>query len=479
MSVALANALSSIVRPNRSSSATISSTRSSELRPSSSSVVPPATGRPPVNCASSASTPDPCAVVMAARAARGDPVAHLLPLELPRALGPRQFLGRPDRDAANLLVVEQRQVGLPDQRLRVHARLGDDDGVHALFGAASHAHDRDVAHAGQRSHDPFDVLRKDVQPFRRDDHLLLAALDEDSPVGVHFADVAGVKPPALKRLRRGLGSAEIAFRDVVAPDEDLAVLGDLHLDAGNGLADRSLAGAEGVIQADDRRRLGEAVALDHHEAEPAPELLERRIERRGADDEAPELQPEEPVRAAIPPPAPREVLFARRRLGRLGRRPQHVLAQHVEDLRHRHQHGHAARLDLPHDVVRVEAAHEHDRARQQRRDEGRHRLAEHVAQRQQVEEPDGRKRPRVLPVLHDLVLDRHDVGQDVAMRDDHAFRLGGGSRREDDLRRVVAGDGGAGRLARRVPVELGQRPHGASGRPGRGPPRRRPAPGGR
>ena len=49
---------------------------------------------------------------------------------------------------------------------------------------------------------PLDVLRKDVQPFRRDDHFLLAAADEQLPVGVELADVAGVKPAVLERRAR-------------------------------------------------------------------------------------------------------------------------------------------------------------------------------------------------------------------------------------------------------------------------------------
>ena len=180
----------------------------------------------------------------------------------------------------------------------------DDDGVHALFGAASDADHRDVAHAGSAATTRSTSSGKTLSPSGVTIISFLRPLMKIRPSRVHLADVAGVKPPALECLGRGLGGAEVALRDVLAPHEDLAVVGDLHLDAGDGLADRSLAGAERMVEADDGRRLGEAVALDHHEAEPAPELLERRIERRGADDEAPELQSEEPVRPAIAPPAP-------------------------------------------------------------------------------------------------------------------------------------------------------------------------------
>src|SRR6185436_20261508 len=74
--------------------------------------------------------------------------------------------------------------------------------------------------------------------------------------------------------------------------------------------DRSLLGAERMVQRDDGRGLGQPVALDDHEPELAPERLERRIERRRADDEGPELHPERAVDAAIAPPAQGEMFFS-------------------------------------------------------------------------------------------------------------------------------------------------------------------------
>ena len=97
--------------------------------------------------------------------------------------------------------------------------------------------------------DALDVLRKDVQPLRRDDHLLLAAADEQLAVGADLADVAGVEPAVLERARRFLGGVEVAGRDVLAAHENLAVGGDLHLDAGDRLADRALLGAERMVEA--------------------------------------------------------------------------------------------------------------------------------------------------------------------------------------------------------------------------------------
>src|SRR6185295_4984029 len=174
----------------------------------------------------------------------------------------------------------------------------------------------------------FDVFRKDVQAFRRDDHFLLPAADEEFPAGPDLADVAGVKPAALERLRRLLGRVEVALRHVLAAHEDLAVRRDLHLDAGHGLADRALLRPEGVIEAHDRRGFREAVTLDDHESQLAPERLERRVERSRADDERPELQAEQSMNFPEMPPAPHPMALRTWRRG-LRRDAQDVLAQHV------------------------------------------------------------------------------------------------------------------------------------------------------
>ena len=117
-----------------------------------------------------------------------------------------------------------------------------------------------------------------------------------------------------------------------------------------------------------------------------------------------------------------------------------VLAQDFENLRHRHQHRDAARADLAQDFVRIESAHEDDHARQHRRNERRHGLAEHVAQRQQIEETDGRERARVAQVLLDLAFHRNNVGQNVPVRDDDALGFGRGAGGEDDLGGLIPGD---------------------------------------
>ena len=84
------------------------------------------------------------------------------------------------------------------------AGLEHEHGVHALLAALPRADDRDVAHAGHGRDHALHVLGKDVQPLGRDDHFLLAALDEQPALRVELADVAGVEPAVLERLGGGL-----------------------------------------------------------------------------------------------------------------------------------------------------------------------------------------------------------------------------------------------------------------------------------
>ena len=209
----------------------------------------------------------------------------------------------------------------------------------------------------------------------------------------------------------------------------------------------------GWLRRDDRRGLGEAVALDDHEPELAPERLELAVERRGADDEAQNFEPEQPMdRGGSATSASRQCCFGSGRR-RLPARRRSTCSRSTSRIFGTDTSTEIApRLDLRDDLARVVAAHEDHDARQHRRDERRHRLAEHVAERQQVQEAQRKERRAPLAVLEHLALDRDDVRQHVAVGDDDALRLGGRARGEDDLGDVVARD----RHRRRAPAPSDQ-----------------------
>src|SRR4029453_11065690 len=100
--------------------------------------------------------------------------------------------------------------------------------------------------------------------------------------------------------------------DVFAANQKRPLARDLDLDATNRRPDRSFARPERVIQRDDWRGFGEAVALDHGKASGTPELLYVRWQRRGTYDERPELESKRGVQLAIMPPSARDAHACRR-----------------------------------------------------------------------------------------------------------------------------------------------------------------------
>src|SRR5207302_3763993 len=77
-----------------------------------------------------------------------------------------------------------------------------------------------------------------------------------------LADVAGMKPSVgIDGLARRIIIVPVALHDVRSPAENLPILGDLHLDAGNRFAYRSDTAMGRGVDGDDRRSLRQAVAF--------------------------------------------------------------------------------------------------------------------------------------------------------------------------------------------------------------------------
>src|SRR4029078_1209317 len=147
------------------------------------------------------------------------PLLDLAPFELPRTFRARQLLHRPDRMTADLLVIAQRRVGLATDRLGITTRIEYQHRVHAFFAIPRASHHRRFADAGELVEHALDVFRKDIQSFRRDDHLLLAAADEHAALLVEATDIAGVQPAILERLLARVRLAVIPARHVLAPHQ--------------------------------------------------------------------------------------------------------------------------------------------------------------------------------------------------------------------------------------------------------------------
>src|SRR4029077_12755850 len=81
---------------------------------------------------------------------------------------------------------------------------------------------------------------------------------------------------------------------------------------------------------------------------------------------------------------------------------------------------------------------------QQRRNEERHELAEDVAERHKRDEAERVKPALVFSVRVDAALEGIEIGQKVAVGEDHAAGLGSGAGSEENLRDVASSDGFVG-----------------------------------
>jgi hypothetical protein len=94
-----------------------------------------------------------------------------------------------------------------------------------------------------------------------------------------------VQPPVAQRGSGPFGIAPIAGHHRLAAHENLAVVGDPHLDAREGRADGVELHSARRIYTDDRRGLGLAVALQQAHAEGGEEESDLDVERGAAGDQ--------------------------------------------------------------------------------------------------------------------------------------------------------------------------------------------------
>ena len=213
-----------------------------------------------------------------------------------------------------------------------------------------------------------------------------------------------------------------------------------------------------MVQRDDRRGFGQAVALDDDEAEPLPELLERGGERRGADDERPELHAEHPVDAAVAPPARRNRQPRRRIRCRQDRRAPHAPCstsrifgtQTITEMRHSFTRrtmswGLKLRMNttVPSTIGGMLVAIDWPNM---------------WLSGSRFRKRSGRNGQAYFLYLSTSLRDRDGIREDVAVADHHALGLGRRARREDDLRDVIAIDRHVGNRTVGAPVEIGHPP---------------------
>ena len=179
-------------------------------------------------------------------------------------------------------------------RVLRHVVFVDEEERHEVLALV--ADDHGVLDVGAELQLVLDVGRRDVLAASGDDDVLLAVHNPEIFV-LPGADVAGVEPAfPVDRLRGELRVLEVALEDVGPAREDLAVIGQRHLDAGHRLPDRSDAWALDAVDGDHARRLGQPVSLDERDPEGVVVLEQlRRRRRRAAHSEMGAVEAEPPL----------------------------------------------------------------------------------------------------------------------------------------------------------------------------------------
>ena len=117
-----------------------------------------------------------------------------------------------------------------------------------------------------------------------------------------------------------------------------------------------------------------------------------------------------------------------------------LLLQGLQHPRHTNQHGNALAVDGVHDFRRLEFLLKNNGAAQQRRQVHAQELPEHMAERQQIQEPDGVHQALILQIALHPALQGSDIRQHVAVADDDSAWLRGRTRGEDDLQSILLAD---------------------------------------
>ena len=286
--------------------------------------------------------------------------------------------------------------------------------------------------------------------------------------------VAGVQPAVgLERLGAFLRPPPIALHDARTLDHQLVVVAELDRDAGERLADASGIVAAEAVDADDRRRLGHAVALQHLDPHGEEEMRDDERHRRAAGDreaqpaaergahlardQPVERRPDQPLDRRRPAPA--SLAPVRTDSSRCARRARSTCAparspwrgaRGWRDRRARRcaaprsgsSAGHCAcpRRDAPPIA--------HRRRSRRRRSAGNSRRCARTCATAAGTRETGRPATR-----GDALARRQHVGDDVGVRQHHALRPAGRARRVDDRRQSLRLDRP---LGRRLPFRRGE-----------------------
>src|SRR5262245_11653829 len=173
-----------------------------------------------------------------------------------------------------LLAAPGEQLLLRDRRPRLAHDEGLDFLPEPLVRDADNGNERD---SGMSHHHLFEFTWIHIHA-RPDHHVLLAVDDREVPVRIERPDIAGMEPPVPHDFSGRVRPVVVALHDVRSADHDLAalprrhrpaaVVDAAHVDTEDRLPHRArLARTGQLVETGHRRRLREAVAFQHTNAE--------------------------------------------------------------------------------------------------------------------------------------------------------------------------------------------------------------------
>ena len=308
-------------------------------------------------------------------------------------------------------------------------------------------HDHAIFHRSIAPQSGLEVLGINIHPRGGDDDAFLSSLEIQVAFGVERSDIAGAEPSGAAGGPQ-LTALPVAGGDAVSAHQDFAAFAKLDFAPRENLSDGALPDAERVIDADERSGFRQPVSLNHGIAHAAEKGFRPGGKRRAPREKCPELPSELAVDAAEFPGAPKEFFAfggAEFRVELLV--PSAVClrldvaldfpAQGIEHARHGDEQRGALAANGAHNFRGVERFLEDDRGTHQRRNEDPEELAEDVAQRKQIHEAQGMKETLVFQIGLNSALERLEIRENVAVREDHAAGLGGRTGSEHNLGDVI------------------------------------------
>src|ERR1019366_4736917 len=139
----------------------------------------------------------------------------------------------------------------------------------------------------------------------------LAPLEIEVSGFIQRAHVSGAVPTLLIDNFVPSASLPIPRRHSAPANQYLSILRQLHLAPRQHFPDRPFPQLEGMVHADERRRLRQPISLDRGISQPPPEFFGLRIQRRASANKRPELPPKLPPNPAKDPPPVQKVLSFR------------------------------------------------------------------------------------------------------------------------------------------------------------------------